>query len=46
MRLFIYLNIYIYIKENFYLVHNNTKRTISNAAKSSILIVNVYHLKS
>ena len=36
----------VYVKENFNLLHNNTIKTISNTAKSSVLIVIVYHLKS
>ena len=34
------------VKENFYLLHNNTIKTISKTAKSSILIAIVYHLES
>ena len=38
--------IIVFVKENFYLLHNNTIKTISKTAKSSVLIAIVYHLES
>ena len=42
----VYNNINLKLKKIFYLLHNNTIKTISKTAKSSVLIAIVYHLKS